>query len=117
MFVNAVAAPVANAVASAGGMAGGAVGGVGNMINGVGAGIEKGIRTYGDGVKDYGNAIQDWTKAGGTRSGTANNPLGLSSTAVGGKLAFTGGPKSKPTEVKKTPSRSAASSKGCGTEA
>jgi len=100
VIVNAVSAPVANAVASAGTFAGGAVGGVGNAINGVGRGIENGIRYYGDGVKDYGNAIQDWTKAGGTRQGTASNPLGLSGTPISGKLAFTGGGKSKPAPSK-----------------
>jgi len=100
IIVNAVSAPVANAVASAGGYAGTAVGGVGNAINGVGRGIEGSIRYYGDSVKDYGNGIQDWTKSGVPRQGTASNPLGLSGSPVAGKLAFTGGGKPKPAASK-----------------
>lgn len=100
IIVNAVSAPVANAVQTGGSMVGGAVGAVGNGINGVGRSIEGSIRYYGDGVKDYGNSIQDWTKSGGARVPTANNPLGLSGTPVQGKLAFTGG-KSKSAPAQK----------------
>lgn len=86
MISNAVMTTVSPAVASAGDFAGSAVAGVGNGINGVGRSLENTIRGYGDSTKDYGNAIKDWTKASGTRDGTAANPLGLS--GPGGSKAF-----------------------------
>ena len=109
----AVAGAISGAVAGAGSFAGGAVSTVGNSINGVGASIDGTIRTYGNATKDYGNAIKDWTKAPGSREGTANNPLGLSDTATGGRRAVTGprvgtstwAQSKKPTEAKGKPLR------------
>lgn len=85
----ALAPTVSGVVGTAGSFAGGAVTAVGSSINGVGEGINNSIRRYGDGVKDYGNAIMDWSKADGVRAPTANNPLGLSSGATGGKRQVT----------------------------
>lgn len=44
----------------------------------------------GNSVSDYGNGIKDWTKADGTRTQTAKNPLGTSSNSYGGKGVVTG---------------------------
>ncbi|KIV83777.1 hypothetical protein PV11_05772 [Exophiala sideris] len=86
---DALAPTISSTVSSAGSFAGGAVNAVGNTINGVGEGINGSIKKYGDGVKDYGNAVMDWTSAGAVRASTAQNPLGLSATKAGGKVAAT----------------------------
>ena len=116
---DALAPTVSGVVSSAGGFAGGAVNAVGNSINGVGEGVNRYVRTCGDGAKDYGNAIMDWTKADGSRGATAANPLGLSSGTTGGKRAVTSpqvysAPKSTPSKVLTTTSKSAAPQKKVG---
>ena len=43
----------------------------------------------GDSASNYGNGIKDATKAGGPRTQTAQNPIGLSSNSYGGKKVVT----------------------------
>ena len=54
---------------------------VGGGISGAGGNVARGVgnttRGWGDGVKDSGNGIKDWTKAGGERKATTENPLGM----------------------------------------
>ena len=94
---NAVAPTISGYVATAGSFAGDTVASVGNSINGVGQSISGTISRYGNGAKDYGNAIKDYTKAPGTRSSSAKNPLGLSDTYTGGKNSMNSSAFSNPT--------------------
>src|SRR5271154_2057848 len=85
---NAIAPTISSAVSTAGSFAGDAVSAVGSSVNGVGESINSTIRQYGNGTIDYGNAIKDYAKAPGARAATASNPLGLSSTSIGGRNAL-----------------------------
>ncbi len=46
---------------------------------------------WGNGARDYGNGVKDATKASGTRSQTAQNPLGTGRNAVSGRQTVVGG--------------------------
>lgn len=68
-------------IASVGSVAGETVSSVGNGISATGRSVGDSITGttsgWGNYVKDTGNFVKDSSKASGTRSGTANNPLGL----------------------------------------
>lgn len=51
--------------------------------------------SIGSSTRDYANGIKDATAADGSRSQTAQNPLGLSSNKAGGKNAVAGGGRGK----------------------
>ncbi len=106
----ALAPTVSNIVSTAGGVAGDVVCGVGNSINGVGDSISSTIRRYGDAAKNTGNGLKDFTGATGGRAATATNPLGLSDSKVGGRLAITN--PSVPKPIDRQSAASASSRKG-----
>ena len=56
--------------------------------------VTKVANNAGGSASDYGNGIKDATRAGGERTQTSQNPLGLSSNSYGGKkVVVTGGGK------------------------
>ncbi len=84
-ILDGVFAPVYSAIdggiASAGGTVGNAVAGVGASISttgrDIGSAVSGTIGGWGDYATNTGNYIKDATGAVGSRTGTANNPLGL----------------------------------------
>lgn len=56
--------------------------------------VTKAANSAGGSASNYGNGIKDATRAGGQRTQTSQNPLGLSSNSYGGKKVVTGGAKS-----------------------
>ena len=55
--------------------------------------VTKAANSAGGSASNYGNGIKDATRAGGQRTQTSQNPLGLSSNSYGGKKVVTGGRK------------------------
>lgn len=71
------------------------VSGVGSSgVKGVSGGVAKSTHNWGDSTREFGNQVRDAAGAGGARSQTANNPLGLSGQKgpVGGRKQTVGNP-------------------------
>ncbi|KAL2054408.1 hypothetical protein ABVK25_005156 [Lepraria finkii] len=92
---NFISRTVQNGVATAGGYAGGVVDAAGKSVSGAGRNVGNSVtnaaNTAGGSASNYGNGIKDATKAGGPRTQTAQNPIGLSSNSYGGRKVVTGG--------------------------
>jgi hypothetical protein len=91
------------AIASAGQTAGDLASGVGSSVDSagrnvqgvVGGGVARTTRNWGDSTRELGNEVRDAAGAGGPRSQTSNNPLGLSGpkgAVVGGRKQTAGNP-------------------------
>jgi len=52
--------------------------------------VTNATNSAGGSASNYGNGIKDATKASGSRTQTAQNPLGVSSNSYGGKKVVTG---------------------------
>jgi len=85
-------------IASAGSTAGTLVESVGKNVDNAGRGVSdtvsKTTHNWSDNTCEFSNEVRDKTKAGGGRSGTANNPLGLMGErgSVGGRKQTGGNP-------------------------
>ena len=55
--------------------------------------VTNAANSTGGSASNYGNGIKDATRAGGQRTQTGQNPLGLSSNSYGGENVVTGGGK------------------------